>query len=624
MANGNTNTPKGFWGNTPKGVGDELKDAFRLPTAAEFAEAYLGISEGSAKINKAFGQTRQRIVEIQTAIADTSPGIARLGGNVNDVTNTISELAQASRRNVIANTEDVDKMFAAQKILGGSIKGIADSFLNVGVGISQIPKELEKAITYVQSIGGNTEKVMSDVQDNMEQMNRFQFEGGVQGLTKMAAQASMLRFDMSETFRFADKVLDPEGAINMASAFQRLGVSAGALADPFQLMNQSINDPSGLQTSLANVAKQFTEFDEKTKTFKINPQGVLTLREMEKEAGLSTGSLSKMGLAAAELDKRLSSVNAAGLHFENEDDKQYLQNIASMGKSGKYEVELKDGTKKELQNLNQEEFDALIEQQKNGPKDLEGIARSQMTATDIIKGDVSAIKTAVTGGLVTQQGFLKGMEGARNVATGLTGNASKELGDTGAVRDTVKRTIGDLTKAVNEFINDKDKKPTDVLSDYLKNLGNQGMEINKSLQEKVTKILEKSRNELGDDNAVERTTTKIYDALLGGAKVDKVNGNRPISTLIEGTNASSKVKDVVSNNNESGFYGKGSSEVKVVGGLNFTFDFKGGAENLSPAQKEEFTKMFMDKFNSTDMQQFMINATTPNNPTKANYGARVG
>lgn len=616
MANGNT--------NTPKGVGDEIKDAFKLPTAAEFADAYLGISEGSAKINKAFGQTRQRIVEIQTAIADTSPGIARLGGSVNDVTNTISELAQASRRNVIANGEDVDKMFAAQKILGGTVKGIADSFLNVGIGISQIPKELEKAITYVQSIGGNTEKVMSDVQDNMEQMNRFQFEGGVQGLTKMAAQASMLRFDMTETFRFADKVLDPEGAINMASAFQRLGVSAGALADPFQLMNQSINDPSGLQTSLSNVAKQFTEFDEKTKTFKINPQGVLTLREMEKEAGLSTGSLSKMGLAAAELDKRLSSVNAAGLHFENEDDKQYLQNIASMGKSGKYEVELKDGTKKELQNLNQEEFDALIEQQKNGPKDLEGIARSQMTATDVIKGDVTAIRTAVVGGAVSQQGLLKGMEGARKVATGLTGNASKELGNTGAVRETVGQTIGDLTKAVNEFINNKDKKPTDVLSDYLKNLGNQGMEINKSLQEKVTKILEKSRNELGDDNAVERTTTKIYDALLGGAKADKVKGNQPISSLIEGTNASSKVKNVVSNNSGGGFYGGGNSKVNVDGGIKIDVNFNGGAENLTSAQKEEITKMLIEKMNSTDMKQYMIEVNTPNNPTKAPTGKTIG
>ena len=615
MANGNT--------NTPKGVGDELKDAFRLPTAAEFADAYLGISEGSAKINKAFGQTRQRIVEIQTAIADTSPGIARLGGDVNDVTNTISELAQASRRNVIANGEDVDKMFAAQKILGGTVKGIADSFLNVGIGISQIPKELAKAITYVQSIGGNTEEVMRDVQSNMEQMNRFQFEGGVQGLTKMAAQASMLRFDMSETFRFADKVLDPEGAINMASAFQRLGVSAGALADPFQLMNQSINDPSGLQTSLANVAKQFTEFDEKTKTFKINPQGVLTLREMEKEAGLSTGSLSKMGLAAAELDKRLSSVNAAGLHFENEDDKQYLQNIASMGKSGKYEVELKDGTKKELQSLNQKEFDDLIEQQKKSPKDLEGIARSQMTATDIIKGDVTAIRTAVTGGVVSQQGLLKGMEGARNVATGLTGNASKELGSTGAVRDTVGETIGDMRQLFSDLTNDK-IKTTDAMRDYVIKLSDQGIKISKSLEEKAIKILNQSRNESGNDDAAQRAANKVYDTLLGGAKVDKVNGNRPISTLIEGTNASSKVKDVVSNNN-SGFYGGGKQSITHDGNVTFNFNFTGdGAKNLSPTQMEQVTKEITNTLRSTNFLQASYNNANPGSPIKASKNNMIG
>jgi len=610
MANGNT--------NTPKGVGDELKDAFRLPTAAEFAEAYLGISEGSAKINKAFGQTRQRIVEIQTAIADTSPGIARLGGSVNDVTNTISELAQASRRNVIANGEDVDKMFAAQKILGGSIKGIADSFLNVGVGISQIPKELEKAITYVQSIGGNTEEVMKDVQSNMEQMNRYQFEGGVQGMAKMAAQASMLRTDMSTTLRFAEDLYQPDKAIEVASAFQRLGVSAGALADPFQLMNQSINDPSGLQNSLANVAKQFTEFDEKTKTFKINPQGVITLKEMGQQAGIDSKELMKMGLAAAEADKRLSAIGSAGLNIK-EEDKQYIANIASMGEGGEYEVKINDQETKKLSELTQEEFNKLIKEQKDGPKDLEGIARSQMNATDIIKGDVTAIRTAVTGGVVSQRGLLKGMEGARNVATGLTGNASKELGSTGAVRETVGQTIGDLTKAVNEFINNKDKKPTDVLSDYLSKLGNQGMEINKSLQEKVTKILEKSRGELKDDNAVERTTTKIYDALLGGAKANNVNGNQPISSLIEGTNASSKVKNVVSNNN-GGFYGGGNSKVNVDGGIKIDVNFNGVAADLTPSQKEEITKMFIEKMNSTDMKQFMIEVNTPNNPTKAPTG----
>ena len=74
-------------------------------------------------------------------------------------------------------------------------------------------------------------------------MNRFNFQDGVMGLTKMAAQASMLRFDMSKTADFADKVMNPQGAIEMASAFQRLGVMAGDLVDPFVLMDKSINDP---------------------------------------------------------------------------------------------------------------------------------------------------------------------------------------------------------------------------------------------------------------------------------------------------------------------------------------------------------------------------------------------
>jgi len=315
--------------NTEDGFLNEMKDATNF-SAKEFEYGYERISSTAGQINKLFGQTRERINELKTSLADTSPGIVRLGGDLGAVADTISEIAIASRRNVVANKEDVEQMYAAQKILGTSVGELSEKFMDIGVGISQIPEELEKSINYIQSIGGNTKQVMKDVQDNMGQMNRYQFEGGVQGLTKMAAQASMLRFDMGQTFALAEKVLTPEGAIETAAAFQRLGISAGALADPFALMNQSINDPSGLQNSLADVAKQFTYFDEKTKTFKINPQGVLTLKEMETQTGVSAREMSKMGLAAAELDQRLSAIKTAGLTIASEEDKQYLANIATM------------------------------------------------------------------------------------------------------------------------------------------------------------------------------------------------------------------------------------------------------------------------------------------------------
>lgn len=595
---------------------EDVKAQFTI-SGTDFAEATERMTSWAREINNVFGQSRARITELQTAVVDTTPAINRLGGSIDDVGSAISEIALASRRNVVANSEDIEKLFASSKVLGTTVGELAESFQNVGVGISQIGPELEKSVSYIQSIGGNTKQVMDSVRSNMDQMNRFQFEGGVQGLTKMAAQASMLRFDMSQTFAFAEKVLDPEGAINMASAFQRLGVSAGNLADPFQLMNQSINDPSGLQDSLANISKQFTYFDEKTQTFKINPQGVLTLREMEKEAGLAQGSLSKMGLAAAELDKRISDVNRAGLKFASEEDKQYLANIAKMGKTGKYEVELKDGTKKELANLNQDEFDELIEAQKTRPKDMEEIARAQMTTSDIIKGDVSAIRNALLGGLISPRGLLQGAEAARKVATTGTGEISKRMSSTEAVRKEVTQAFGTLQDFIKDMSN-SDIKTTDAAANALTKAGTQMKNIEQNLTKSLIEALQAARDKTGDSTGVERLAKAGYNKILGQPTGKKADGSRPISTLIEGNRGQQMQNEVKQIAAQGGVGGK--TQVDFGGGIKIDVNFSNLPSDLSPQQREQFTKMFIDKFNSIDVQQYITNVQTQGNPTKAPVG----
>ena len=342
-------------------------------------------------LNQSFVGGKTRIEEMNYAIVASVASITDLGGSVADVTKTITEVAEGSRRNVIANEEQVTKLYASAKILDTSALFLTESFGKAGYEVSQIGVNIEESIEYVQSLGLNARVVTSEVVKNLDLMNRFNFNDGVQGLTKMAAQASMLRFDMRETANFADKVITPEGAINMSAAFQRLGLAVGSLGDPFKLMNDAINDPGALQDSLINATKQFTYFDEKTKSFKINPQGILTLREMANETQISYETLTKSALAAADLDTRLSAINPS-INFEDESDKMLLANIASMGKSGKYEVELKDNTKKELQNLNQEEFDELIDQQKNAPKTVEAVQKSQL---GVLENIYSTLESAV-------------------------------------------------------------------------------------------------------------------------------------------------------------------------------------------------------------------------------------
>jgi hypothetical protein len=596
-------------------LGEELKDAIRLPDIAEFEYAFERISSVAREVNNLFGQSRERIVELKTSIADSLPGIVRLGGVLEDVGKTIEEVALASRRNIIANSEDVEKLYASSEVTGLAISEIANGFLNVGVGLEQMGEQLEDSVNYIRSIGGNTKDVMRSVQSNMDQMNRYQFEGGVQGLTKMAAQASMLRFDMSNTFAMAEKVLTPEGAIEMASAFQRLGVSAGALADPFALMNQSINDPSGLQTSLAEVSKQFTYFDEKTKTFKINPQGVLTLREMEREAGVAQGSLSKMGLAAAELDARLSDISSAGLSIASEEDKQYLANIATM-KDGKYMVTLEDDTQKELAELTQPEFDKLIEEQKNAPKSMEDIAKSQLSYSQSMAADLEAIRSGRVGGMVTQKDLLIGVEAFGKLSTNFTGSLSKNFSDPQAVRDFMKQSVKDMTDSFKEFGKGK-KDATTVMSEYLEKLGSQGIKLEQGFKDGMIKSLEETRDKITGTTGVDAVATEFLDKLLGGVKTKKVtgvkDGNRPISSLIEG-NRTSQVKEIAT---QGGAFGGSASKVNVDGGIKVEVIFP-PTNDFTTTQKEVITKSFVDMTNTEQFKQYVVNVSKPTNPIKGN------
>lgn len=542
-------------------MGEELKNAVKLPNAQEFAETFERVSSVAREVNNLFGQSRQRIVELKTELVDSLPGIARLGGNIGDVGESIQQIALASRRNVVENSEDVEKLFAASKVLGASVGEISDAFLNVGVGIEQVGKQLEDSVNYVRSIGGNTKQVMDSVRANMDQMNRYQFEGGVQGLTKMAAQASMLRFDMGETFRLADKVLTPEGAIETAAAFQRLGVSAGALADPFALMNQSINDPGALQESLAKVGKQFTYFDEKTKSFRINPQGILTLKQMEKEAGLAGGTLSKAALASAELDKRLSNINPS-INFKDESDKQFLSNLSEMDASGNYVVKISDQETKKLSDVTQQEFDKLITEQKNQPKSMEEIARAGMKTSDVIKNDVTAIKEAVVRGAVGTSVVKDNLEAYRKITTTPTGILSDKVGRTEIFNKQFETLSNSIRDAAKEMVKTDGKSMGDVMKDLGGKFGKQGDDVKKIVEQLGISVykdikgkdLSYRSSEIGDlaNKALRGLESYVDDTNFGkkvastgtksGTTVKPTSGK---SSLLEGTDAftSSTSKD---------------------------------------------------------------------------------
>ena len=473
------------------------------------------------KLNNAFLSGRVRMDEMADAASRAASGVLRLGGDITDVSNTMAKIAEGSRRNVIATEDQVSKLYAASKILGDDVGSIVNSFEEVGVGTAQIGENLEKSIEYVQSVGLNANVVMGDVKNNMELMNKFNFQDGVVGMSRMAAQASMLRFDMNATSNFAEKVMKPEGAIETASALQRLGVAVGQLGDPFSLMNDAINDPGALQDSLIRATKQFTQFDEKTKTFKINPQGLLTLREMATETGISYEQLSKSALAAADLDKRLSAISPT-LDFENEEDKQFIANMATMSKEGDYVVKLKNDETgiietKKLGELTQGEITKLREQQENAPKTLEEIQISQL---DVLKDMSASLKANLAKGTfgVAGASVVRGnITGAERITRALTSSIDKNVPESGKITEKINETIDKMSSL---FIQrDSNKISTEEFAKQLKTLEDSVISEANSLgvngAKAIKDIFQQTNQKVTGNSGIEQEFRRFAQETLG-------------------------------------------------------------------------------------------------------------
>jgi len=544
-----------------------LKDAldFSLDKFVQYTDEMI---KGGNAMTQAFGGSRARVSEMMSAVSEAAPKMRRLGADFNQTLTSMQDIAKATGKNTLASADSVSKLYATTKVIGGTVENIAKTFTEVGIQFGIVGNELEKSVVSVRDMGLNAETVMKSVVENASKLNKYNFEGGVQGLTKMAARAAMLRSDMYETFNFAEQVMDPENAVAMASTFQRLGVSVGNLADPFALMNASINDPGALQESIAKAAQAYTTFDEKTKTFKMNPQGMLTLRQMAKETGMSYENLSKMGLAAADLDKRLSQISPT-LNFKDESDKQFLSNLGEMDASGNYVVKINDSQSKNLADVTQEEFDKLIEEQKNAPKTMEDIAKASMKSGEILVNEVGAIKEAVVRGAVSTSFVKDNLESFRRIITvpataGANTFAKTELFNTqfekasNSLRDAAAQMADkNNKKSMGEIINDLGSKfkdqggeisaiMTNLLPQFTKQISDQNYKKGSSeIGEMANQFIAVAKEKLGGGKAEttlsqNKTNTKkltqaqmVANTLYGTESLNKTtNQNQPLTSVV--------------------------------------------------------------------------------------------
>lgn len=506
----------------------ELGDAFYTnldPT--NIKDILHQVDTAASEVMRTMGVSDKNLIAIKASMGDAATSVAILGGKFSDIVDIQNKAATTLGRNLILTSESYSKLYAAQKVSGQSIESITTGFKDAGFSMYDASSQMEKVVLKANSLGVNSLTVSKQVVENMSSLNKFNFANGVEGLAKMAAQATSLRIDMSSTLNLADGLFDPEKAISMAASMQRLGVAQSDLLDPLRLMDLAQNDPGELQNQIAKMSEQFVRLN-KDGNFEIMPGAKRQMKEIESAMGLPAGQLAKMALGSAELAEKMKAIKFPGGDI-TEDQRTMIANMAEMNKgTGKYEVsftgEKGEKVTKSVAELSKPDIEALSKQ----PKTLEDVAKSQLTQQEAIYASVESIKNRTGRALAGTKVGQATLDAPRELFKQLENTLSAESTSIKTMRQGIDKNIGGVLEDFNKFI-----KGESSLSKVLESLQSASKNIQQGTKTAFTDTVDKA-----DESMKNLTNSQnIFIELM-------VNSGERLKKVIESI---PQVKEVIGN-----------------------------------------------------------------------------
>lgn len=590
-------------------VSKELAEGFAKNfDLTEITQIILDVDSGAREVVKTFGQGKEFVNEIKKSLTDAAEGVTRLGGNFNDVVRIQQDFSDALGRNVIMIGESYEKLFAATQITKKDADDIINSFKNAGISAYDSSQQIENVVNTARMIGVNAELVTSKVLQNLEVLNKYNFKDGVEGLAKMAAQATNLRIDMRETLAFTEKVYNPEDAIETAAALQRLGVTQSDLLDPLRLMDLSQNDPAELQNQLVEMSKQFVKLNEQGR-FEIMPGEQRRLREISKELNISYNELTKMAIGASELEDKMKKISFPDTF--DEEQKMLISNMAEM-KDGEYRIRFdgKDMGIDEVVKLAQtdkEKFDELIKSTQ--PKTLEELQSEQLSVSKSMLAGIRAMAEKTGMGLAAAEPIEDVLTVAQTASNTISKFVTDSFGSNKQIRENTNQLYTEVIDGLKGLISGQMSFET---------IGNRIGNVAETMETQfknnfltATNNAATSLNALRDEgNGLVEVIESIIGKVSSGPKPDpmedfiKLPGQviqpLPQDTLFGGTGFEEMMNRIASVTNIQ----KNNTEVSTPSNTTTTADINVNFKIDAPPQID--TNQLLLALNTTDFKQTII------------------
>ena len=316
-------------------IGNRLELGYNMKN---IREEVISVDEAFGEVIKTMGRGVELSDVIKESLGQGAIEILKLGGDLKDAQTIQEELMSSTSKNLIATAGEIKDIFAVTDVLGTSFSTINSGLLDAGMSMKDVSMYGVTVLETSKKLGVNAQVVSSLVAQNMNLLNRYGFEKGIEGLSKMAAKASAMRIDMTTITGLADKLLNPEKSIEFSNTLNMLGITATNLTNPLASMNLAQNNVGALTDELGGALETFVEFNEETKSFEIPPFGREMFREFSEQTGMQIDQIEKLAISYKKTQRVIDETDFGAFKDLDPDIQQTIGNLAQIDKEGNYKI----------------------------------------------------------------------------------------------------------------------------------------------------------------------------------------------------------------------------------------------------------------------------------------------
>ena len=327
---------------------DKSENLVDIKTAAKnignsiMAGEQMYLSQQSAllnEINTKTGLTGELSKAYRETLTETNKELLKYGISFEELGSAASKILTDSGRFLLFNEQSFDKFAKVGKAYVGSLDSLVTmfpAFEKVGMGAVMATEEIGKAGQRSLELGLSSQKITKDISENISELSHYGFKNGIQGLAEMTRKATEFRTSLKTAFDIAEKVMDPQGALEFSAKLQVIGGAIGDFNDPLKLMYMSTNNVEGLQNAFIKAAGGLATYNAEQGKFEINSLNMRRARDMAAAMGVDYKELTNTAIAFQE--RMQAKTSLTGLDMSDE-QKEFISNLAHM-ENGKMTVDI--------------------------------------------------------------------------------------------------------------------------------------------------------------------------------------------------------------------------------------------------------------------------------------------